>query len=49
MQLEVEVLHLDSASEVDDFRGAFDVPPEIGGDRPRPPDKQTEMNNEAWR
>ena len=34
MRLEVQVLYLDSASEVGDVHGVFDVPLKIGGDRP---------------
>jgi hypothetical protein len=48
VRLEVQALYLDSASEVDDFRGGVDVPLEIGGDRPRPPDKHRKnMINDA--
>lgn len=46
VQQEVQVLYLDSASEVDGSRGAFDVPLEIGGDQPRPPDKHNKNKNE---
>ena len=34
MELGVQVLYLDSALEVCDVRGMFDVPLEIGGDLP---------------
>ena len=39
VQLEVQVLHLDSTLEVDDFCSVFDVSPEIGGDQSLLPDK----------
>ena len=48
VQQEVQVLYLDSASEVDGSRGASDVPLEIGGDQPRLPGKK-KMNNGTWR
>jgi hypothetical protein len=38
VQPEAQVLHPESASEVGDVRGAFDVPPTIE-DRPRPSEK----------
>ena len=46
VQLEVHVLlDLGSTSEVDDFRGTFDVLLEIGGDQSRRSDKH--KNNDA--
>ena len=32
VQLEVQVVYLDSASEVGDVRGVFDMPLKVGGD-----------------
>jgi hypothetical protein len=54
VRLEVQVLYLDSASEVGDVRGVFDVPLKVGGDlrsprKSRRSDKHKKNMNDAER
>jgi len=46
VQQEVQVLYLDSASEVDGSCSMFNIPLEIGGDQPCLPDKHNKNKNE---